>query len=1093
LNEFQLIPSSPTNRLQNVPKPFWRGREESPLSLTSISGDIVFDQTHWLIHQVSEVFLELTNYPLDSVLDQPLENIIGLEAFSHIKGLIEKHDEAIQSKPFQLSLLQNSTPMEFTATLEAHQRLLYLSITPNAEVTKAPLQPFTFLTPLQEPPLDAKVPLNSFSTKFEIPAEDSASSHPTNTSHLLMFRTNERGEVDDWNENVTTLLGFSTSIQGNQQWLNLVGIHLHFQAFHQQIFELFDRSVYDFMFETQVITPTRENRTISWQAHILKQGNTFNGVIFCGYDLTEQQRFQEDWLLKERSLFFTKNGVTISDVRLPDNPLVYVNPAFTEITGYTSQEALGKNCRFLQGNESDQPGLQVFRQALSQGTSCNVVLKNFKKNGEMFWNELKVSPIYDEEGRLTHFIGIQNDITAYIEKEAQLAKNKERLKLALEAAQDGLWDWNIETGEVYYSDQYAKILDYEASELAPNVSTFFKLLHPEDAQKVNDEIKIHFESQSVHFLVEFRMRSKKGAWKWILSKGKVVSWNAENKPIRMIGTHSDITDRKEAEAFLNLLEVSINSVSESMLWIDPNGKIINANHHASIQYGYTKEELINSSIFDLKSDPSIETWEKNWKRLQENGVNIRETLHKNKNGITFPVEFKSHMVHYNGQPINCAIINDLTERLMVEKALKDREIMEATHKLKSKFFATVSHEMRTPLYGILGLSQLVLDTPLSPEQKEYLEGINTSGEGLLTIINDILDVSKMEAGKFKLNPVSIQLRPLLEEVCKIIYPMIQEKGLSFSMALQEEIPTQLWVDPVRIKQILFNLLSNAVKFTNQGSIRLCAGVQEYLKTEDISTDLGSTPESLSLQQRYIFIRVEDTGIGIPVEKTHLIFSEFEQIDDALTRKYSGTGLGLAICNKLIDQMEGSLSCQSTVGKGSTFEMRLPLDKLLSPVVEKNKVSQKDGEIFKPPITTSNQIKTPNQSDTQDIRSLKILLVEDVLINRTIIMRSLEKRGHQIDIALNGLEAIEAFQSNHYDLILMDIQMPELNGLDATRRIRALEKSREASGSHIPIIALSAQALPEDLIACKEAGMDDYLSKPFKAESLYKLIDTLISP
>ncbi|MBY0405670.1 MAG: PAS domain S-box protein [Cyanobacteria bacterium] len=945
------------------------------------------------------------------------------------------------------------------------------------------------MTPQQEAPSHPITRYYPYPTRFEIQTEPSPSTHPTSNNHLLIFRTNEQNDVDDWNENVTKILGFTASSKENQQWLPLVGIHLHSQTFHQQISEFFERSIYDFMFETQVITPAGKNRTISWEAHILKESNHFKGVIFCGYDLTEQQRFQEDWLLKERSLFFTKNGVTIADVRLPDTPLVYVNPAFTEITGYTSQEALGRNCRFLQGNESDQPGLQVFRQALIQGTSCNVVLKNYKKNGEMFWNELKVSPIYDEQGRLTHFIGIQNDITAYIEKEAQLAKNKERLKLALEAAQDGLWDWNIETGEVYYSEQYAKILDYDASELEPNVSTFFKLLHPEDTHKVNDEIKIHFESQSDYFLVEFRMHSKKGGWKWILSKGKVVFWNADNKPTRMIGTHSDITARKEAEAFLNLLEISINSVSESMLWIYPNGQIVNANHHATVQYGYSKEELMQCTIFDLKDNPSQEHWENNWKRLEENGVDIRETLHKNKDGITFPVEIKSHIVYYNGLPLNCAIINDLSERKLVEKALKDQEIMEATHQLKSKFFATVSHEMRTPLYGILGLSQLVLDTPLSPEQKEYMEGINASGEGLLTIINDILDVSKMEAGKFKLNPISIHLKKILEEVCKIIHPMVQEKGLSFTLAIQADLPTHLWADPVRIKQILFNLLSNAVKFTNQGSIRLSAGVEEGVKTQEVPTDLQSSSESALTHRPYIFMRVEDTGIGIPPEKTHLIFSEFEQVDDALTRKYSGTGLGLAICNKLIEQMEGSLTCQSTLGKGSTFEMRLPLDTLMFPLIERNKIPLQEEVSTQKPTSTFNLISTSNQSYKQNISSLKILLVEDVQINRTIIMKSLEKLGHQIEVALNGFEAIEAFQNNHYDLILMDIQMPEMNGLDATRKIRSLEKS----GSHIPIIALSAQAMPEDLIACKEAGMDDYLSKPFKAEALYKVIYQLIQP
>ncbi|RCJ39568.1 hypothetical protein A6770_38825 [Nostoc minutum NIES-26] len=1413
------------------------------------------------------------------------------------------------------------------------------------------------------------------------------------------------------------------------------------------------------------------------------------------FDITDLKLVEETLRLRERALAATNNGIVIADARLANNPVIYVNSAFEQITGYSATEVIGHNCRFLQSTDiQQQPIINELRSAIKTGKSCKVILRNYRKDGILFWNELSISPIHDENGQLTHFIGIQNDISDRAFAEAALREKEERWQLALQGNNDGIWDWNVKTQEVFFSPRWKDILGYEEHEICHHVEEWAKRVHPDDMETVLLLIRDHFAKKTPFYISEHRVRCKNGSYKWILDRGQAL-WDEQGNAVRMVGSYTDITIRKQMEEALKESEARFRTMADSapvLLWVsdtnalrtffnqtwlnftgrtleqelghgwaegihpedlqnsldnyfsafaarqpfemelqlrradgeyrwildtgvprfnpdssfagfigscvdisdrqaalrdrkqaeaslrrqaltfenmydgviitDLRGNIIDWNSAAQRMFGYTKAEVLGKTpsilhkpeqaatltstileeisqqgrwsgeIIFIRKDgnegicettilalqdeygetfatigvnhditerkraevalrESEERWqlviEANQDAIWDWNIITNQTFHSakwaelvgepahqlisdddwfnhihpddydwvmairqeylNRQIPNYIVEYRLRchdgsykwvLVHAiaqwdeQGNPVRMVgSTKDITERVQAQEALRrqlhrtllleqitqkirqsldTREIFEtaatqigrafgvsrclihsyissptpripivaeyvvsgycsmlnmeismtdnphiqqlmaqdtamshdqpcgfggdapnvanatlttgtaktatpsplcvyaspdvcvdalrpatdpscqeielksmlsvrtsyqgqpngaislhqcsyvrqwtpdeielleavaiqlgialvqahlleqetqrreeltwknfaleqakrqaeAANRAKSEFLAMMSHEIRTPMNAVIGMTELLLDTDLTPQQQDFVETVRTSGEALLTIINDILDFSKIESGKLDLEKQPFDLRDCVEQVIDLLAPKAAQKDIELAYLIYPQVPVQIVGDLTRLRQVLMNLLNNAIKFTKEGEVVLSVRAQQLAsrRAENFTEILFS---------------IEDTGIGIAPEKMERLFQPFTQADASMTRQYGGTGLGLVISKRLGDMMGGSLwvksqgciggnpsprwqgeqlvssthsSCGSTfyftitvqvaanqdsgefytstselvgrrllivdnnpttrkilrmqaefwqmqtctaksgeealalLNKGMQFDiaivdMQMPkMNGLILareirkhagyqniPLVMLTPLGKPDGSDFYDVEFATCLSKPIKQSQLYDVLAhtlgnqplrasisrphppvvtshvleqlpLRILLAEDTIINQKVALLMLQKIGYQADVVANGLEVLKALQQQPYDVILMDVNMPEMDGLEASRRIC---QGWEIS-SRPYIIAMTANAMRGDRESCLAAGMDDYISKPVQIKDL----------
>jgi signal transduction histidine kinase/CheY-like chemotaxis protein len=409
------------------------------------------------------------------------------------------------------------------------------------------------------------------------------------------------------------------------------------------------------------------------------------------------------------------------------------------------------------------------------------------------------------------------------------------------------------------------------------------------------------------------------------------------------------------------------------------------------------------------------------------------------------------------------IFSDVTKkRLEEEQLIKAKEQAEEASLMKSRFLANMSHELRTPMHGIMGYLDLMRDGDLSQEQMDFLAEAKSASEILLYLINDILDFSKIEAGKLSIEKVLFNIREVLDDAVSVFKPRAVSSGLKMKVDVAAEVPDFAMGDPARLRQILHNIIGNAVKFTSKGEIQIRLELS-------CGTDTGFK----------LSFAVQDTGIGIPEEVLPMLFQPFVQADETMTRRFGGTGLGLAITFELVKLMHGEIAVQSVLGEGSLFSFVIQVDEpAAADLYQLGQV-----EHFRQPPLVSEGVGHNATLEEQPVRLPRILLVEDNNSNRMLAMSVLKRRGWTCDIALNGLEALEMVQKNVYDIVLMDCQMPVMDGYESTRRIRQLE----GMSRHTTIIAMTANAMEGDRAKCLAAGMDDYLSKPLNYPQLLSLI------
>lgn len=517
------------------------------------------------------------------------------------------------------------------------------------------------------------------------------------------------------------------------------------------------------------------------------------------------------------------------------------------------------------------------------------------------------------------------------------------------------------------------------------------------------------------------------------------------------------TIKKVGDRFKGFLE----SAPDAIVIVDNEGEIQVVNFQTEKLFGYTRDEIIGKEVEVLmpskykrvhhahrqhfKADPKA--------RAMGEGM---ELLGQHKDGSVFPVSISISKLETEEGFLVAATIRDVSYEKKIEKALilakesaeKAKQIAEVAMQAKQTFLSNMSHEIRTPMTAIIGFSKVVLKTDLSEKQKEYITAIKTSSDALLVLINDILDLAKVDAGKMTFDQLPFNLKSSVSIMLHLFDIKFHEKGLKLVTQFDHTIPELLLGDSVRLNQVLLNLLSNAIKFTPKGEIT----VSIHLKSED--------NENVTIE----FV-VSDTGIGIPENMLPTIFENFEQATTSTARLFGGTGLGLAIVKKLVEKQGGRIAVESKIDKGSTFGFLLSFKKCNAET---------------PLLTGSTEIVLD-----KELKSLKVLVVEDVTLNQLLMKIILEDFGFEHEIADNGKIAIEKLQSESFDIVLMDLQMPEMNGFEATEVIR------KKLNSNIPIIALTADVTATDLAQCKVVGINDHIAKPIDEKLLYTKIVELV--
>ena len=899
------------------------------------------------------------------------------------------------------------------------------------------------------------------------------------------------------------------------------------------------------------------------------------------------------------------------------------NRAYSDWFGVDPANLQGRSMHELLGNELFALNLPYIEGALSgQAQHFERAIPLVDKSGYRHSLANYLPDVVD--GEVRGFYVIVHDVTEVVESRQVIAHERERLQHIIEGTHVGTWEWNVRTGDLIINERWAEIIGYSKEQLGPvNIETWKAHAHPEDIVKAQALLSQHFEGTQPQYQSVIRMRHKQGHWVWVQSRGKVYTRATDGTPEWMYGTHQDITAAKEAETQLEeavaMLRGVVNAATQqSIIATDAYGTVTLFNTGAEQMLGYDADDFVGKSTpAPLHLSEEVQAY--GLELTQRHGVLIegfrvfvheaerlghetREWTYVRKDGHQLRVQLSVNTIRdLHGNIFGyLGIAQDMTERHRRDTELRHaKAAAEKASIAKSMFLANMSHEIRTPMNAVLGVSHLLADTPLTDDQRLLLSKLQIAGRSLLGIINDVLDISKIEAGEMTTESVAFAPSDLVSELLQLYSAQAENKGIQLQAVGLEALPSVVEGDPTRLRQILSNLVSNAIKFTTQGAVTI--GVTRL-------------PEMAANERRvWLKFTVSDTGEGISERALHSLFKPFAQADSSTTRRFGGTGLGLSIVKRLSQLMGGDVGVESALGAGSTFWVELPFvisdqaqlptahtayhhdplsvfvaddnqidleglvrmcqafgwrttavpsgsellqrleaikqtrQKLPDALVvdwqmpgldgiqtlnalaerwgpsampatlvvsahERDAVARNDhsgvvNHILTKPVNPSTLFNAINASvaahtGSHDqviastrldsmrghwLHGMHILLVDDSEINLEVARRLLEKEGASVEVAANGREALDLLKVNlaggrAFDVILMDVQMPVMDGYEATALAR-----RELGLIELPIIALTAGALAEEKHRADAAGMTAFLTKPLDPALLVRTV------
>ena len=695
-----------------------------------------------------------------------------------------------------------------------------------------------------------------------------------------------------------------------------------------------------------------------------------------------------------------------------------------------------------------------FAQAVSGAAQFHIEYRVLRPDESVIWISATGRVFLDGFGAARRVVGTVADVHARKIVEEELRRTAQSLAIAQKAGGIATFDVNLLSGNTVQSDNMREIVGLAATEPLPNRPLWLELVHPEDRPQADKPLSVCGADGSA-YQREYRIIRADGSVRWLSERGVAVQ-TAAGETARITGAVIDVTERKSSEtAMLELeerLERAVRGTSDALwewdaasdeVWLAPRfrellgyadqdplpataaefGGYLHPDDAPRINDS-VREHLENGAPYDIEARIRRKDGAYDW-------VRIRGAAERDANG--------------SGRRMSGSM-QVITERKRTELALIDATNAAASaNRAKSAFLANMSHEIRTPMNGVIGMTRLLADTTLTAAQREYVEVIRSSGESLLALINNVLDVSKIEAGRVELEALDIDLGALVAESVATLGAVAATRRLGLKASVRPEVPSVVRGDPLRLRQVLINLIGNALKFTARGEV-------------DVDVGLEAIEDGRAL----VRFSVRDTGIGIAPDRLDRLFKSFSQVDSSTTRHYGGSGLGLSIVKQLAELMGGTVGVESEVGRGSVFWFTARFERAAA------------DRAAPPPAPAAGA-----GSAAPSFAGAHVLLVEDNTVNQKVARKYLEKLGVTSDLACNGCEAVEAWERSGHDLILMDCQMPVMDGFEATREIRR----RERGGRRVPIIALTANALASDRKTCLDAGMDEHLPKPLELESL----------